>query len=136
MAFPDGPRTGAELEEQQHHVGACQLFQQRGLGRVPAHQERTGDALPGALEPSGVAGVAHEPRDARGPAALGAADGPDVGAPLTQRVERRGADVAGGAHDQDGHAASRPWTNRTTMAPSPTAVAQRLTDPERTSPAA
>ena len=30
----------------------------------------------------------------------------------------------------------RSWTNRTTIAPSPTAVAQRLTEPERTSPAA
>ena len=32
--------------------------------------------------------------------------------------------------------ASRSWTKRTTAAPSPTAVAQRLIEPARTSPAA
>ena len=37
---------------------------------------------------------------------------------------------------RDAAAASRSWTKRTTIAPSPTAVAQRLTEPERTSPAA
>ena len=33
-------------------------------------------------------------------------------------------------------AEKRSWTKRTTIAPSPTAVARRLTDPERTSPIA
>ena len=38
--------------------------------------------------------------------------------------------------DHAGTAAKCSCTKRTTMAPSPTAVAQRLTEPERTSPAA
>lgn len=37
---------------------------------------------------------------------------------------------------QAGTLDSRSWTRRTTAAPSPTAVAQRLSEPERTSPAA
>src|SRR5262245_20955157 len=43
------------------------------------------------------------------------------------------------AHDTSAIAGVRerwPWTNWTAIAPSPTAVAQRLVEPERTSPAA
>ena len=79
-------------------------------GRLPVHAGLLG--VPGAQRGAAAGQQAH--------AAAVPQPGPDQ-KPLSAR---------------DAAAASRSWTKRTTIAPSPTAVAQRLTEPERTSPAA
>jgi hypothetical protein len=108
----------------------AQLRGQLGRGSLPLL--RLGDGLLRARsEPGGVAlrlsGQTHRLRLRSAPLPLAALPRLRLPAPVAQACGRP-AEIASGCRCS--------WTKRTTVAPSPIAVAQRLIEPERTSPAA